>query len=298
MDCYQYCHGGETPQDYTPQNFPHAAILELVQTLCRAFLTNKKWERDEFQVICHAVYKLQIAVARINWEKPTPRIAAWTSDTAQALGFRLTLGYYTDGLRGAQPPSVWQMSVRNIESWVWKFRSKLAMLGPVNGFTNAHVARVANYIRDKLTRSLTEGPHDPADRCSKARIGNEVHKRASITNYIEPFLGPWIHCPICFQIQRSKQALTQHMSKWHLVAREQSPKCITDWKTCTSNFAMKFDQIWYCPMCEFNSKSTKEMYSHVIESGAHTPSQLLFMGFYFFAAEPEDFNKLAFQIYR
>ena len=51
LDCYQYCHDGETPQDYTPQNFPHAAILELVQTLCRAFLTNKKWERDEFQVI-------------------------------------------------------------------------------------------------------------------------------------------------------------------------------------------------------------------------------------------------------
>ena len=180
------------------------------------------------------------------------------------LGFRMTLGKYTDGLRMALPPTIWQTSLRFIESWVWKFRHKLGTLGVIKNFTNQHVVRVSHYIRDQLCKSTTDGPHViPGDMYSKGRITDKVHKNTNIKNLIEPFFGSWLHCPICFMIVRSCTALNAHMDAWHGDNETETPKIIQFWVARPANFSMHIDNLYWCPMCEFSAKQYPLVWEHL-----------------------------------
>ena len=170
------------------------------------------------------------------------------------------------------------------------------MLGDVEGFTNTHVARVAIYIRDKLLCNMTDGVHNKLDRKSMTRLGNEIHKARPITNLVEPFLGSWIHCPICFQVQRSKGALNQHLRSWHLCGNNNAPKCVTDWTTTASNWAMKLEGSFWCPLCEHSSTNSKDILDHLRD--AHTSDQLTFMGFDFFLSRHMDVYKRLYKFYK
>ena len=86
-------------------------------------------------------------------DKPVSALIVATSVTC---GLRLTLGKFTVGLRVAPLPTVWQTSLGYIKSWVLKLRTTLSMLGPVENFTDTHVVRVSNYIRDTLSRNISE----------------------------------------------------------------------------------------------------------------------------------------------
>ena len=145
-----------------------------------------------------------------------------------------------------------------------------------------------------LCRGSLDKPHDmPKDLQGKARVGNHVHKKANINNLIEPFLGAWVHCPICLLIVRSKQALTQHMQAWHMLTSRNRRE---DWRKSPGNYSINRDGVRWCPLCDFHHSEALEVYNHL--KTFHDERQLLLIGFYFFMAEsPLDFDKAALKFY-
>ena len=137
VDGHNYLETGTLPQDYVPSNFPSKTIFAVLHTMIYGFLEKADWlEEAEYLNAYQSLRALAVALGSLNMNNAEPLNCAWAVELSMICGFRLTLHNYTETLRGALPPSVWQTSLRQIEAWVWKFRERLSQLGGIAGFTN------------------------------------------------------------------------------------------------------------------------------------------------------------------